>query len=62
MGVIIHRDDVLEQGNKMKITFEDGNSVEESMNHEKAYIVDHPLEKLTNSSKAIVEVFNDEAK
>lgn len=43
----------------MKITFADGNSVEVIMNHEKAYIVDHPLGKQTNSSKAIVEVFND---
>ncbi|AKG36167.1 hypothetical protein [Paenibacillus durus] len=59
IGVIIHRSDVLEQGNKMKITFEDGNSVEKIMHHEKAYIVDHPLGKRTNSSKAIVEVFNE---
>ncbi|WP_185702798.1 hypothetical protein [Paenibacillus rhizophilus] len=40
--------------------FADGKSVEKIMHHEKAYIVDHPLGKRTNSSKAIVEVFNDE--
>ncbi|AHV98788.1 hypothetical protein [Paenibacillus sabinae] len=59
IGVFIHRNDVLEHGNKMKITFADGISVEEIMHNEKAYIVDHPLGKLTNSSEAIVEIFND---
>jgi hypothetical protein len=29
------------------------------MNHEKAFIVDHAAGKLTNSSKAKVEVFNN---
>ncbi|SEB56215.1 hypothetical protein [Paenibacillus sp. GP183] len=59
IGVIVHRKDVLEQGRKMKIKFEDGSIVEITMNHEKAFIVDHPTGKLTNSSKAKVEVFNN---
>jgi hypothetical protein len=57
--VIIHRNDVIEQGKKLKAIFEDNSTVEITMNHEKAFIVDHPLGKLTNSSKAKVQIFNN---
>jgi hypothetical protein len=54
-----HRNDVIEQGKKLKAIFEDNSTVEITMNHEKAFIVDHPLGKLTNSSKAKVQIFNN---
>ncbi|MBD0382821.1 hypothetical protein [Paenibacillus sedimenti] len=52
--------DILEQGQRLKVTFEDNTSVESEMKYEKAYIIDHPTGEVTNSSKAKVEIFNNQ--
>lgn len=58
VGIIIHQKDVIDQGGKLKIIFEDNATVEQLMNHEEAFIIDHPFGKLTNSAKAKLEIFN----
>ncbi|MGG6310126.1 hypothetical protein [Paenibacillus macerans] len=58
IGVIIYQNDIISQGSKLEVVFEDKSTVKMSMNREKAYIIEHPSGKVTNIDNAIVNIFN----
>ena len=62
IGVIISQNDVIEHGKKLKVIFEDNSIVNMPINQEKAFIIDHPQNKVTNSSKAKIQIFNNKGK
>ncbi|PZD96968.1 hypothetical protein DNH61_04795 [Paenibacillus sambharensis] len=59
IGIVIYRNEIIEQGTKMEIVFEDSSLVNISMNGEAAYIIDHPTGKSTNIDKTKVNIHNN---
>jgi hypothetical protein len=58
IGIMIYRNDIIEQGAKLEVTFEDKSVVSIQMNGDDAYIIDHPTGQSTNIDKATVRIHN----
>ena len=59
IGIVIRETDASREAAKLKIIFDDGTAVVTALDDRQAYIIDHPLGKLTFVSKTKVQLLNE---